>query len=103
MRIESMNDIGDAVVAGMEQDGLILGEADVAPEVFDLRTGIMGELLQKFANYRLRLAIVLPEPARHGERVVELVREHRSHATLRFFASDEEAREWLGGSLRDRA
>jgi hypothetical protein len=33
-------------------------EANIAPEFFDLRSGLAGEVLQKFVNYRGRLAIV---------------------------------------------
>ena len=37
---------------------IILHEQNIAPEFFDLKTGIAGEILQKFANYRVRLSIV---------------------------------------------
>ena len=31
---------------------------DLAPAFFDLKTGLAGDVLQKFSNYRMRLAIV---------------------------------------------
>ncbi len=37
---------------------LIIYSGDLSPEFFDLRTGLAGEVLQKFSNYRMRLAIV---------------------------------------------
>lgn len=37
---------------------VIIYEKDIVPEFFDLKTGILGEILQKFANYDFRLAIV---------------------------------------------
>ncbi len=33
------------------------------PAFFDLRTGVAGEIVQKFVNYRIRLAIVGPLPS----------------------------------------
>ncbi|OJV19192.1 MAG: alpha/beta hydrolase [Dyadobacter sp. 50-39] len=37
---------------------MILHERNITPSFFDLKTGIAGEILQKFATYRVRLAIV---------------------------------------------
>lgn len=37
---------------------MILHEQNITPAFFDLKTGIAGEILQKFATYRVRLAIV---------------------------------------------
>ena len=59
-------------------------ENDLAREFFDLHTGLAGELFQKFTNYHLRVAIVLPEPRIYGERFSELakrtqVSRHDSH------------------------
>lgn len=39
-------------------DKIIIHEKNVTPDFFDLKTGIAGEILQKFSNYRVRLAIV---------------------------------------------
>jgi hypothetical protein len=39
-------------------DAIILYEKNVIPDFFDLKTGMAGEILQKFSNYRLQLAIV---------------------------------------------
>ncbi len=37
---------------------IILHEKNVTPDFFDLKNGLAGEVLQKFSNYRVRLAIV---------------------------------------------
>ena len=60
--IRSFADISDAIAACLGAEGLILTENDLAPEFFDLRSGLAGELFQKFVNYRLRLAVVLQDP-----------------------------------------
>jgi hypothetical protein len=77
--------------------GVCLEEADFDPEFFDLRSGIAGEIFQKCANYRLRLAIVLREPAKYGQRFSELALEHRTHPLVRFFADGQDAQTWLQG------
>ncbi|TCC92145.1 DUF4180 domain-containing protein [Pedobacter frigiditerrae] len=39
-------------------DKIVIHEKNITPEFFDLKTGIAGEILQKFSNYRVRLAII---------------------------------------------
>jgi transcriptional regulator with XRE-family HTH domain len=93
--IRSAKDITDMIGACFGADGLVLREEDLAPEFFDLETGLAGELLQKCVNYGLRAAIVVPRPEAHGERFRELAYEHRSHNLIRFVRSREEADAWL--------
>lgn len=38
--------------------GIILHQENIIPSFFELHTGIAGDVLQKFVNYRCRLAIV---------------------------------------------
>ncbi|MEH0840972.1 DUF4180 domain-containing protein [Micromonospora sp. CPCC 205711] len=48
--------IGDALGHGV--DLVVLPVGRLAPEFFVLRTGVAGEVVQKFVNYRLQLAVV---------------------------------------------
>ncbi len=64
--------ISDEVIIQSAQDGLdlmgniyyqgfdkiVLYEENITPDFFDLKTKIAGEILQKFSNYRIGLAIV---------------------------------------------
>ena len=93
--IRSFSDVSDAIGACFGAAGLILAESDLSPEFFDLRSGLAGEALQKFVNYRVRVAIVLPDPQAYGERFSELAYEHRSHSMIRFVRSKDEANAWL--------
>src|SRR2546428_13853741 len=93
--IRSFSDISDALSACLGAKGIILTENDLAPEFFDLRTGLAGELFQKFTNYKRRVALVLPDPKAYGERFSELAYEHASHSTIRFVRSQDEAKAWL--------
>ncbi len=93
--IHSHEDIAKAIGAGMERGGLLIGEENLGPDFFDLRTGLAGEVFQKFTNYRVRLALVVADPVAHGSRFGELAYEHRTHPSVRIFESEQLARRWL--------
>lgn len=93
--IKLFNDVSEALGACLGTRGLILTEKDLAPEFFDLHTGLAGELFQKFTNYKVRVAIVLPHSEAYGERFSELAYEHASHNMIRFVRTEDEARKWL--------
>jgi Domain of unknown function (DUF4180) len=100
MRIDSSKAISNALATGMEEGGLMLSEVDLAPAFYDLTSGLAGELFQKFVNYRVSLALVVKDPAVHGERFVELAREHRSHTVVRIFPDYDAAAKWLAVAQR---
>ncbi|RPI20290.1 MAG: DUF4180 domain-containing protein [Acidobacteria bacterium] len=93
--VGSFSDISNALAACLGAKGLILTEKDLAPEFFDLRSGLAGELFQKFSNYRLRVAIVLSDAEPYGARFRELAYEHKTHNMIRFVRSNDEAEAWL--------
>lgn len=43
---------------GREVDVIAIPRSRLAPEVFELRTGLLGAFAQKLVNYQLRLAII---------------------------------------------
>lgn len=83
----------DAIGSGLP--GCIFTESDLSPDFFDLRNGIAGEVFQKFVNYHFRAAFIVPKEHQYGERVTELIRDHRDHASVRFFETIEAAEGWL--------
>ena len=93
--IRALVDISEAIGLSLGTGGLIITERELGPEFFELRSRLAGEVLQKFTNYKVRLAIVAPATEVYGERFNELVYEHRSHGLIRFVKSVEEARAWL--------
>jgi hypothetical protein len=95
LSIQSIRDVSDALGAVYDADGLLLTESDLSPEFFDLRSGIAGELFQKFTNYQIHLALVVNNLEVYGERFGELAFEHRNHKLIRFFDSIETAKLWL--------
>ena len=95
LRIAAMADVQTLLETAYGVDGVLLLEGDLGSAFFDLRSGIAGELFQKCTNYRLKLALVVPDPPAHGERFTELAREHARHKLIRFFALQSDALEWL--------
>lgn len=53
---DGMNLLGDLYYQNF--DKIIIHERNITPLFFDLKSGIAGEILQKFSNYRMPLAIV---------------------------------------------
>ncbi len=79
------NDVRDRLAP--EAAGIFASKReDFAPEFFDLRTGLAGEIFQKCVNYRVsRFAIVLSEPgAATASGLRSSVYEHRTHPAIRF-------------------
>lgn len=99
-RIASLDDIHEVIGAAFDSTSLLLTEDDLAPEFFDLHSGLAGELFQKATNYQLPLALVVADPSRYGERFAELVFEYRGHPLIRLFNTRAAAEAWLIGSER---
>ena len=93
--IQSASDISAALTASVERGGLVIDEKNLSPDFFDLKTGLAGQVLQKFVSYRTKLAVIVRDPARYGARFSELMHEHRIHPTVRFFSAEQPARPWL--------
>lgn len=93
--IQSASDISAALTASVERGGLVIDEKNLTPDFFDLKTGLAGQVLQKFVNYRTKLAIIVRDASVYGGRFGELVHEHRVHPTVRFFNAEQSARQWL--------
>ncbi|GAP11635.1 hypothetical protein BECAL_02825 [Bellilinea caldifistulae] len=47
-----------AEVGGYEANGVILQEHHFTPDFFELRSGVAGEILLKFSNYRVKMAVI---------------------------------------------
>jgi hypothetical protein len=72
-------------------DKVIIHEKNITPDFFDLKTGIAGELLQKFSTYRFRLAIVGQFSAYPGKSIQDFIFESNKHGQINFVASRSEA------------
>jgi PadR family transcriptional regulator AphA len=75
-------------------DRMILYADNLSQEFFDLKTRLAGSVFQKFSNYRVRCAIVIP-PALDKGRFHEMLIEVNRQGLFHFFGTIEEAEEWI--------
>lgn len=72
-------------------DRIIIHEKNLSPDFFDLKTGIAGEILQKFSNYRVRLAIVGDFSNYSNKSLKEFMYESNKGRQINFVESQPEA------------
>ncbi|WP_017258775.1 DUF4180 domain-containing protein [Pedobacter arcticus] len=72
-------------------DEILIYEKNITPDFFDLKTGIAGEVLQKFSTYRVRLAIVGDFSKYTSESLHQFVYESNKAKHINFMVSKEEA------------
>ena len=76
---------------GQYYDGRILYEKNITPDFFDLQTRLAGDILQKFSNYRVRLAIVGDWNKYTSNSLVAFIQESNRGYMVNFATSTEEA------------
>mgnify|MGYP006278408605 CR=1 FL=1 len=74
---------------------LLLQEDQLPPAVFDLSTGLLGELLHQLSKYRIPLALVIQDPEEYSDSFQAFLREAHHGRSIRSFASRKEAADWL--------
>jgi hypothetical protein len=72
-------------------DRIIIYEKNITPAFFDLKNGMAGEILQKFSNYRVRLAIVGDFSAYTSKSITDFIYESNQGKQVNFLKSLEEA------------
>jgi hypothetical protein len=93
---KAINDVQDAIdlMANAGQsgaDGVIVYAFQLAPDFFRLETGLAGEILQKFSNYRMRLAIIGDFAVYKSRSLHNFIIESNKHRHILFVSSLEEA------------
>ncbi len=101
--------ISDEIIIKSVQDGLdllgniyyqdfdkvVIYEKNITPTFFDLKTKIAGEILQKFSNYRVRLAIAGDFSKYESKSIKDFIFESNRTKHINFVESLEEALEKL--------
>lgn len=72
-------------------DRIIIHAKNITPNFFDLKNGLAGEILQKFSNYRVRLAIVGDFSIYHSQSLKEFIFESNKNKKINFVSSQSEA------------
>ena len=71
--------------------GIILHEGNLTRDFFDLKSGVAGEILQKFSNYRTKLAIIGDFSEIRSKSLRDFIRESNNRGTINFVPSITEA------------
>lgn len=74
---------------------ILLHRAALTEAFFDLRSGTAGTVLQKLANYHLRVAALIPDRDAHGPRFTELAGELDRGRAFGLFRTHDDAVNWL--------
>lgn len=93
LTLASSNDAVGIVFSGLP--GCVVRESDLPSSFFDLESGVAGDILQKFVNYRFRAGFIVASEHVYGDRVTELIRDYAGHPYVRFFESESAAITWL--------
>ncbi len=66
---------------------IIIRESNLTGDFFDLKTKVAGEILQKFSNYKVKLAIIGDFSKYKSKSLQDFIRESNRGRTI-FFADD---------------
>ncbi len=94
-RIE-INSVQDALdlMADADYSGarsIIIKEENIIPDFFKLGSGIAGEILQKFSNYQVKLAVVGDYSKYKSKNFQDFIYESNKHGRILFVSTVEEA------------
>lgn len=74
-----------------DSDRIIIHDKSLNSDFFDLKTRVAGEILQKFSNYRMRLAIVGDFSSFKSKSLRDFIRESNRTGTINFVGTVDEA------------
>ena len=74
---------------------IIIPEKNIIPDLFDLKTGLAGDVFQKCSNYKVQLAIIGDFSKFTSKSLRDFIYESNKHGQINFVNSIEEARERL--------
>lgn len=99
MKIGNVEDavdlLGNADYQGARR--VIVHQDQLHPDFFMLRTGMAGEILQKFSNYRMQLAIVGDFENVESKSLRDFIRESNRQGRIFFVSSTTKALDALAG------
>ena len=90
---DSIDLIGNAYYQGFGH--LIVHTEQIAPDFFDLKTKLAGEILQKFSNYRMRLFIVGDFSETTSKSLLDFIRESNQGKLVNFVQDIHEVEQRL--------
>ena len=98
--IQAPDEVLDIIGSCFEHNtrSVMLYAENLTEQFFDLSSGEAGEILQKFRNYHIRVAVVLPkDESRLTGKFREMAAEENKADYIRFFEDRDSAEAWLIG------
>lgn len=74
---------------------IVINQSLLAKEFFDLKTGLAGEILQKFINYRVKIAIIGDFSGYSSQSLKDFIFECNKGNDIFFLSTEQEAIERL--------
>lgn len=98
-QIKNVQDALDLMVESDEKGArkLIVKEKNISPDFFDLKTGLAGEIVQKFSNYEMYLAIVGDFSKFTSKSLQDFIYESNRTSRINFVNTVDEALEKFSG------
>lgn len=93
--VQSALDLIATVHYEADSDRIILNKSLLSESFFDLKTRLAGEILQKFINYRVKLAIVGDFSGYTSQSLKDFIYESNKGKDIFFLPSEQEAVEKL--------
>lgn len=95
--IENVNDALDVManVHYQDCDKMILRKEHIIDDFFDLKTKLAGEILQKYTNYRMKVAIVGEFSSYNSKSLNDFIYESNKGKQVLFKQTESEALEGL--------
>lgn len=90
---DGLDIVGNSIYKGSYK--IIIHEEGLSPDFFDLKTGLAGEILQKFSNYNSELAIIGDFSKYNSQALQDFMRESNSRGQINFVGTMEEAQKAL--------
>jgi hypothetical protein len=86
---DAVNILGNANYLGA--DSVILKKEHLNPDFFDLKTGIAGDVLQKFSNYQMKLAVIGDFSNIESKSLRDFIYESNKGGRINFLENKEKA------------
>jgi DNA-binding PadR family transcriptional regulator len=95
--LSTENDALDLIALCWEHDthSLMIHYAALSEDFFRLKTKVAGNIIQKFTNYGVKAAVIIPQETIQKGRFKEMVTETNKNNHFRMYENKEEAERWL--------
>jgi hypothetical protein len=90
---DALDILGDCVFNGVQN--IVVYSDNITPSFFDLKTGLAGEILQKFSTYNAKLAIIGDFSDIKSNSLRSFIFESNKHGRVLFVDSLEQAEHLL--------